>query len=941
MKNINSFFFNKKTLLSSFSSIKLLIAINATLLLFTSVKYFENKNASLNSNIIAATLELTKSVSNSTPLSGQNFSYTLQYRCASITDDCNGTYISDPLPPEVEYVSLINSAHIASSSYNSSSHTVTFTFNDPLLSGTTGQLEIIVRFPNGNTPNNVVASNTASINASNASQVFSNTVIATSSAVDRMVTDKFYEGGVLDNAMAFGIKVCNNQHQAAVENGTINPSFITVRDTLHPNAVYISNDEGGIYDPVSHSIVWTYNDTLGLGECWWPQVFVQFSSADYSVGDSESNTAYVTYTPIGGSPITNEVSTNVWFSAPRTRGNVIKSVNNSTRIPGEYSSYQIRYWNASNVYIDGFYIEDIIPSGVIIDNFNTGNFYVNGTYTNIQKDIKYTTNLNATWTSTPGSPYNLWNDFVLNVSSFGLAANEYITGLRWEFGPDAMPYSSGFNSTGYIVVNFHVDNSAPPGIITNCVTGGGVDSTFLIVDASSNPNCASFEVLPGITGFVPDTRKDYLGKSCGCWTYFGAGDYFIPGDTLSFRIRAGNYNTSSTNIDNPSIADFLPTGLTYISGSWAMDDNGLGAPNPNFTVQNNFNGTGRELLKWEWSGFSLLPTEDVYITFDAVLGIDAPPGEDALINEYAMLQNDGNGCNSSSGGSEKADIDDLDGDGNTTELLCFSYAAMDVSSIVSIESEMLIKGQLDSDWTKFPNSGTTVAGGISDYLLEIRNLGNIAVDSVVIIDILPFIGDQGVIDLNNRNSRWRPNLVSTVSAPPGVTVYYSTESNPCRSSEGIVPSGPVGCSAPNWTTSPSDLSAVQSLKFDLGSTVINALDTLQLQWAMRAPVDVLSTIGVQPDSIAWNSFGYIAQRVDNGDTLLATEPVKVGMKVNPITPNVFGDFVWSDTDQDGIQDGGEVGIDGVRVELYKDNGDAIINTAIDTFINFTLTANGG
>jgi len=123
--------------------------------------------------------------------------------------------------------------------------------------------------------------------------------------------------------------------------------------------------------------------------------------------------------------------------------------------------------------------------------------------------------------------------------------------------------------------------------------------------------------------------------------------------------------------------------------------------------------------------------------------------------------------------------------------------------------------------------------------------------------------------------------------------------------------------------------------------LINPGDTVMLEWPMRAPVDVLSTIGATVDSIAWNSFAYIASRADNSEQLLPAEPVKVGININNLTPGVYGDFVWMDNDMDGIQGSGEPGLDGVRVELFKDNGDGINNPAQDTFINFTVTANGG
>jgi protocatechuate 3,4-dioxygenase beta subunit len=50
----------------------------------------------------------------------------------------------------------------------------------------------------------------------------------------------------------------------------------------------------------------------------------------------------------------------------------------------------------------------------------------------------------------------------------------------------------------------------------------------------------------------------------------------------------------------------------------------------------------------------------------------------------------------------------------------------------------------------------------------------------------------------------------------------------------------------------------------------------------------------------------------------------------------IGDFVWRDTDTDGIQDAGEVGIDGVTVNLYRDGGDG--DSDPDTSTDDTLIA---
>jgi hypothetical protein len=129
---------------------------------------------------------------------------------------------------------------------------------------------------------------------------------------------------------------------------------------------------------------------------------------------------------------------------------------------------------------------------------------------------------------------------------------------------------------------------------------------------------------------------------------------------------------------------------------------------------------------------------------------------------------------------------------------------------------------------------------------------------------------------------------------------------------------------------------VQSLKFDFGSIVLQPGDSLILAWPMRAPVNAPTN-----NEIAWNSFGYIGTRTDNNQTLLPSEPLKVGIVVQPLDPAIYGDYVWLDIDQDGIQDGGESGISGVRVDLYKDNGDGISNPLTDLWVGFTITDGGG
>ncbi|MEL6925316.1 MAG: hypothetical protein AAFO94_14815, partial [Bacteroidota bacterium] len=249
----------------------------------------------------AASVELSASVSNETPLSGETFIYTLQYRCASTTDDCEGVVITDPLPSEVEFISLAGSAHSTSEVYNAATNTVTFTLVDPLASGTTGAVQIFVRFPNGTTPGGTIADNTATITATNAPSAASS-VRATAVASDLTTVEKDYKGGPTDEYMLYTIPICNGPKNT-VTNGSVNPTSITVRDTLPAGTTYVTSNAGGVYDAVNHVVTWNVPD-LASGECYFPSVTLIYPSSGFSIGDLVSNTAYVDYTPFGGSPTT-------------------------------------------------------------------------------------------------------------------------------------------------------------------------------------------------------------------------------------------------------------------------------------------------------------------------------------------------------------------------------------------------------------------------------------------------------------------------------------------------------------------------------------------------------------------------------------------------------------------------------------------------------------
>ena len=892
-------------------------------------------------NLQAQLLNITKSADVTNIETGIPFTYTLQYSCASTTEDCEGTFISDPLPPEVEYISLVNSAHIASSNYNSGTHTVTFTFIDPLPAGSTGEVLVSVRFPNGTTPNGTIASNTATIDGSNSSAVNSNTVDVTAFAEDAAAFDKYIDGGCgANDTTVYVFNICNDDQDNL--KGMLNLSDITIQDVLPSGAIFL----GGDYATESGGTVTvTYPGILEPGQCEWLRILVRYPDPPFSVGQTVTNSATFFYTPVGEIPAMLTDNTTCTLSAPSPGVGLEKVSKYATMGQGQGGVYYIQASNTGTTTLKGFYVEDAIPGGITVTKFTSGAHFdpcsiLTGVNTAVT--ILYQTNLNSTYQLVPGSPFPYGVATEVDVSSLGLSSGEYITQLRWEYG-DVCP---GFLIWERLEISFVVNDDAPTGTaaITNCASFGTTTSGA-VQTWGAGAECVSINITASVSGIYPGPQKEVFEN--GSWDDNSSQIYGV-GDVVQLRIRAKNGITASDPIQDPVIVDLLPLELDYVPGSWTSSSLGS-APAPIFTEIPNYNGTGRTLLKWEWTGassFSLVPGDQLWSHFDVLINDRAVAGTGSLINEYAMLSESSNGCEGGIGSLQ--DIYDFDNDGSTTDFHCRDNISISIASVPSLDSEKLTKGQLDVDWTKYPAFGSTVPGGLADYRLTVTNSGTVPMTNVVVVDILPFVGDAGVIDLSPRNSRWRPVLVGPVDAPDDVVVYYSTSGNPCRDAEGIEPSGPAGCQPPNWSVIPPvDITSVQSLKFEFGSIVMFPGDAFELEWPMRAPVDVLNTIGSVPDTIAWNSFGYIADKLNPdgsvGDPLLPAEPIKVGIALDDYEPGVYGDMVWLDNNQNGLFEPGigEVGLDNVMVELYRDNGDGINNPSSDIFVNYVLTMNGG
>lgn len=862
--------------------------------------------------------------SSTTIQAGETYTYTVAYDCSSLTGTCNDGQITMVIPPGITYQSSLgnNQTQSLTGSYDSNTRTVTFDFVSPLAAGSVGELVIEVLCPNGVTPNGAQTTVTANSTVSNGdpdsgSVTITGTASNTWTTLKRRVTDP----PVIDEPITYEVGF-----ESPGGLGQLNLQNAQIIDTLPVNAQFISADSGCTYDSNSHTVtcIWTSDldvKTSGIKR-HLKKIRVQYNAGDFNIGDTVTNIADGTGTPIGEvntSTGQGTVSHQLEAFVPDPKISVNKQTTYTNLLVGDEQNYRITVRNTGNVDLENFMFTDNIPEALEVTRIHTGKYNESP----ISGVISYQTTANANWTQ--WTTFDGSSNTELQVSALGLGANEMITALKWEYGTVPPGFSHSGNQARIFAEVLATDRSNNPVNIDdrpeNCVALTGTYDG----NDSNRSKCVKFTVSD-VEG-RPEPRKEVT----------SSGPY-VGGSTVSFKVSIRNASIFTTTgpLPNPIGMDLLPTELSYVDNSWSVCAKPSGAPDPHFEKIDDYNGTGRSLLRWSYSGthgnaYDLPINEQVDICFDTVLPNNAIYGD--ITNQFFVTTNTDDTLGCRKGDGAKDDDNDLDGDSSTgsADKLCRVSKTFEVEAVATLESTKFVLGTLDANYNRFPDRGQTVEGGLSDYRLTVTNTGTVPVEDIVIYDILPYIGDEGVRTGDPRLSEWRPNLVGPVDVSnPNITVYYSTQQNPCRPE--VVSGGPAGC-VDDWsTTIPQDITSVQALKFELGSIVINPLEDFVLEWPMRAPVGSPTN-----GEVAWNSFAYTATRLDNNRQLPAAEPIKVGIEVYAPQPSILGDLIWYDFDMDGIQDPDEPGFNGVKVELYRDNGDNTLDTNTDTRENFNFS----
>jgi uncharacterized repeat protein (TIGR01451 family) len=531
------------------------------------------------------------------------------------------------------------------------------------------------------------------------------------------------------------------------------------------------------------------------------------------------------------------------------------------------------------IHVDNFAM-NAIPAGKFVTiTLNTSC----GTYTQT-----FNGPLAATTINFYAAPFNLPPSCV--ITNFAINSNMSITGNN----------SVTFGQLGFTILTNTWNTNSPVAAGTTVTMTGATYSS-----SNGTVSCA-----PSFTTAATFPKIETIKDLCNYYQYYNC---INPNDTLIFSIAVQNYGTAG--FSGGSIRDVLPVGLQYVPNSSTFGKysaytkcNASSQSGTGITVAH-AESTATNNLRWNLSVLTAdcdHGSEWYVINFKAVVTASAPAG---LMTNTANCYNGSNTI-----------VTEYNNYNNSAKIyICERKVPLELTKEVSKDNV---------NW----DTCVTVSPGSSVYYrLKIKNPGNVAFSQMKLIDLLPSVGDKYVVNCNSRGSTMPVYLTSALPLGNASTIEYSTNQFPTRGSLlNLIPDNTIACNSPaNWlpyASIPGIPSAIQNqraIKIDFGAYSLAAGQTETYYFSAQVPP------GATPGLIGWNSFAATASQ--NAIQTLGAESKKVCVVVDQSGCGCIGNFVWFDSNANGLQDSGEPGINGCTITLYDSSNNPVGLPHISTF----------
>ncbi len=892
---------------------------------------------------------------------------TINFSCSSVTTPCKGAQIELTLPGPVTPDGLklaergyrvipVTGDSVAKTTSSTEKNPdgsrvqrYIFKMKDPLPAGTSDRIQVTWNYDYYDAPNNSTTTQNVVFSANNAESVekaltttwtadtdvaiekSGPTTKANFPAVGGEVTYKLrygYQQIDQDNPNKVGIRWNGSAMKRGDLNGLgfVGVQNIKVVDPLPAQAVFVTASDGGVYDPATHTVTWSYD------KWFWQNpiestVTVKYPEGTVTLDDTVTNKATIS------AEVMNDPNTIRTKSSEITHGFAERKVGGRIMKTGNDYQYQVRRglypWrfagiNSGNTTLH-FRWEDTLPctwstqdakaAGDSCDKptmvspyrftvFSKSGYEENGGWT-----LEYWTNkgnhetVNYTKTTGLTLPEGEWiTRFTIDTDAVpGSSPQAWLHGTAPADLPTKEPADFASHYNPVLPPERYYNYVASPDYVRfqNCATGTVTDKDTGTVVTSSDELCSWMRVrdeFPSVQAYkAVRTNPVVVGKPA---------TFFING-TAKAKSEGGTPTPFT-------IVDLLPEGFDVDDASKIVPEKRSTLKNPDGTpydlskvtveVEKDFNGTGRTLIRWNVPD----PVEgSLYSTFDVNVLATAPAGKNT--NE-AMAFTPGDGAKATAEdkslrntnyciGSRAIDTFDVNKNGSTTDYVCNAATDFNVATTPSMAITKEVKGNKNADFVPAGEIAEIDPGADGAYRFTISNSGNAPLSNVVAYDVLPHLNDVGVGPASSqaRGSHWKPTLNSStwafesVKEKPGrdpvvtavpasdITIQYSTVPNPCRgevlSAGGAMNAGPAGCTPDAWGDAPADLTTITGFRLVMNRD-IEVGEKIRFVATMTSPVTA--------NLIAWNSVAMSGGSMQNGKVsyLLPNEAPKVGINVS-------------------------------------------------------------
>ena len=892
---------------------------------------------------------------------------TINFSCSSVTTPCKGAVIELTLPGPItpdglklvergyNIVPVTGDSVARTAQYvdkpedGSRVQRYRFTLKDPLPAGTSDRIQVNWYYNYYDAPNNSTTTQKVTFSAQNA-ETLENELTTTWTADTDVAIEKSGPtkaanypavGGEATYKLRYGYqqidqdnpnKVGVRWNGSAMKNNNLNGlglvgvQNIKVVDPLPAKAVFVTASDGGVYDPATHTVTWSYDR-------WFFQnpiestVTVKYPEGTVTLDDTVTNKATIS------AEVMNDPTTVVSKSSEITHGFAERKVGGRiSKAGGDWQHYvrnmrapwRFGTTNSGNTTLHTHW-DDTLPctwssqdakaAGAACDTptfvgpyqfniFGKSGYEENGGWT-----FEYWTNkgnhevVNYTKTSALTLPEGEWITRFTIDSDVAPQTNAtiFFYGTINPALPTKEPadFASHYNPVSS--PEKYYDYQASPDYVRfqNCASGTLTDKDTGTVVASSDELCSWMRVrdeFPSVQAYkVVRTNPVIVGKPA---------NFFVNG-TAKAKSEGGTPTPFT-------IVDLLPEGFDVDDASAIVPEKRSTLKNPDGTpydlskvtveIEKNYNNTGRTLIRWNVPD----PVEgSLYSSFDVNVLATAPAGKNTN-DAMAFMPGDGAKATTEDKslrntnyciGSRAVDTFDVNKNGSTTDYVCNAAFDFNVATTPSMAITKEVKGNKNADFVPAGEIAEIDPGADGAYRFTISNAGNTPLTKVVAYDILPHLNDVGVGPASSqaRGSHWKPNLNSTawafesVKEKPGrdpevtavpasdITVQYSTVPNPCRgevlSAGGAMNDAPAGCTPDAWGDAPADLTTITGFRLVMNRD-IEPGEKIRFIATMTSPVTA--------NLIAWNSVAMSGGSMLNGKVsyLLPNEAPKVGINVS-------------------------------------------------------------